>query len=122
MVLRRRFATKGKTMSSREGSLSYLDAVAAGPVIFDGATGTNLQRLGLTADDFGGPQFERCTDILSVTRPDVIAGLHRSFLDVGVDVVETNSFGAFAITLAEYGIAHRAYEVASAAASVARAT
>src|SRR5690606_20997432 len=45
-----------------------------------------------------------------------------SFLDVGVDVVETNSFGAFAITLAEYGIAHRAYEVASAAASVARAT
>ncbi|MFO7298705.1 MAG: methionine synthase [Actinomycetes bacterium] len=102
--------------------MSYLDAVAAGPVIFDGATGTNLQRLGLTADDFGGPQFEGCTDILSVTRPDVIAGLHRSFLDVGVDVVETNSFGAFAITLAEYGIAHRAYEVASAAASVARAT
>ena len=102
--------------------MNYLDAVAAGPVIFDGATGTNLQRVELTIDDFGGPQFEGCVDLLSVTRPDVIADLHRSFLDVGVDVVETNSFGAFAIPLGEYGIADRAYEVSAAAASVARQT
>jgi 5-methyltetrahydrofolate--homocysteine methyltransferase len=105
-----------------QSSFDYLEAVTAGPVIFDGATGTNLQRLELSIDDYGGPQFEGCTDILSVTRPDVIAGLHRSFLDVGVDVVETNSFGAFAIPLGEYGIPERAYEISAAAASVARQT
>ncbi len=99
----------------------YLDAVSAGVVIFDGATGTNLQLRDLGIDDFGGPQFEGCVDILSVTRPDVIADLHRSFLDVGVDVVETNSFGAFAVPLAEYGIADRSYEIAAASASIARA-
>ncbi len=99
----------------------YLDAVTSGVVIFDGATGTNLQRRNLDLDDFGGPQFEGCVDLLSVTRPDVIAELHRSFLEVGVDVVETNSFGAFAIPLAEYGIPDRAYEISAAAASVARA-
>ena len=98
----------------------YLDAVSKGVVIFDGATGTNLQRRNLTLDDFGGPQFDGCVDLLSVTRPDVIKDLHRSFLDVGVDVVETNSFGAFAVPLAEYGIADRAYEIATAAASLAR--
>lgn len=102
--------------------MSYLEVVRARPVIFDGATGTNLQRLDLTIDDYGGSQFEGCTDILSVTRPDVIADLHRTFLDVGVDVVETNSFGAFAIPLGEYGIPERAYEISAAAASVARQT
>ena len=99
----------------------YLDAVSSGVVIFDGATGTNLQLRNLGIDDYGGPQFEGCVDMLSVTRPDVIADLHRSFLDVGVDVVETNSFGAFAVPLAEYGIADRSYEIAAASASIARA-
>ncbi len=98
----------------------YLDAVSKGVVVFDGATGTNLQRLNLSLDDYGGPQFEGCTDILSVTRPDVIHDLHASFLDVGVDVVETNSFGAFAIPLGEYDIADRAYEISAASASIAR--
>ncbi|MCI0678604.1 MAG: methionine synthase, partial [Actinobacteria bacterium] len=98
----------------------YLDAVGSGVVIFDGATGTNLQRLGLGPEDFGGPEFEGCVDLLSVTRPEVIAALHRSFLDVGVDVVETNSFGAFAIPLGEYGIADRAYEIAASSAAIAR--
>jgi 5-methyltetrahydrofolate--homocysteine methyltransferase len=98
----------------------YLDAVARGVVIYDGATGTNLQRRNLTIDDYGGPEFDGCVDLLSVTRPDVIADLHRSFLDVGVDVVETNSFGAFAVPLGEYGIADRAYEIAAASAAVAR--
>ncbi|MCZ6737469.1 MAG: homocysteine S-methyltransferase family protein, partial [Actinobacteria bacterium] len=66
--------------------MSYLDAIASGVVIFDGATGTNLQTLGLTDDDFGGPEFDGCLDILTLRRPDVIRDLHRSFLDVGVDV------------------------------------
>jgi 5-methyltetrahydrofolate--homocysteine methyltransferase len=98
----------------------YLDALASGVLIFDGATGTNLQRRNLSAEDFGGPEFEGCTDILSVTRPDVIEDLHRSFLEVGVDVVETNSFGAFSVTLGEYGIADRAHEISSASAVLAR--
>ncbi|HEU4321129.1 MAG TPA: methionine synthase [Acidimicrobiia bacterium] len=101
---------------------SYLQAVDSGVVVFDGASGTNLQLVGLTDEDFGGPEFDGCIDILNVTRPDVVAELHRSFLDVGVDVVETNTFGAFAVPLGEYGIAHRAYEIAAAGASIARKT
>ena len=98
----------------------FLDLLDERVVVFDGATGTNLQELGLTADDFGGPQFEGCTDILSVTRPDVIAELHESFFRAGCDVVETNSFGAFAIPLGEYGIPERAHEICLASARVAR--
>ncbi|MGH9111927.1 MAG: methionine synthase [Acidimicrobiales bacterium] len=98
----------------------FLDLVNERVVVYDGATGTNLQELGLTADDFGGPQFEGCTDLLSVTRPDVIAELHESFFRVGSDVVETNSFGAFAVPLNEYGIPERAHEISFASARVAR--
>jgi 5-methyltetrahydrofolate--homocysteine methyltransferase len=78
-----------------------------------------LQRAGLTADDFGGPDLEGCNEILNVTRPDVIAAMHDEFLGVGVDVVETNTFGAFAVPLDEYGIADRAYELNKAAAEIA---
>ncbi|HLT69613.1 MAG TPA: methionine synthase [Acidimicrobiales bacterium] len=98
----------------------FLDLLDERVVVYDGATGTNLQELGLTADDFGGPQFEGCTDILSVTRPDVIAELHESFFRAGCDVVETNSFGAFAVPLGEYGIPERAHEISLASARVAR--
>jgi 5-methyltetrahydrofolate--homocysteine methyltransferase len=100
----------------------YLDAVANGVVIFDGATGTNLQTIGLTADDFGGEWLEGCNELLNVTRPDVVRNLHRSFLEVGVDVVETNTFGAFAVPLGEYGLEARAYEIAAAGATLARET
>jgi len=89
-------------------------------IIFDGATGTWLQSQRLTADDFGGPDLEGCNEILNATRPDVIEGLHRAYLDVGADVVETNTFGAFGVPLAEYGLQDRAYELAAAGASIAR--
>src|ERR671910_499576 len=98
----------------------FIDLVNERVVVYDGATGTNLQELGLTADDFGGAQFEGCTDLLSVTRPDVIAELHESFFRVGSDVVETNSFGAFAVPLNEYGIPDRAHEISLASARIAR--
>ncbi|MDH3463136.1 MAG: methionine synthase, partial [Acidimicrobiia bacterium] len=101
---------------------SYLDVIGRGVVVFDGATGTNLQTIGLTAEDFGGDVLEGCNELLNITRPDVIRDLHRSFLDVGVDVVETNTFGAFAIPLSEYGIEGQAYEIAAAGARIARAT
>ncbi len=99
---------------------SFLDAVRSRVVIFDGATGTNLQVRHLTADDFGGETFEGCNEILVDTRPDVIADLHASFLDVGSDVVETNSFGSFSVPLGEYGIADRAEELSEKAARIAR--
>jgi 5-methyltetrahydrofolate--homocysteine methyltransferase len=99
---------------------SYLEAVRERVVIFDGATGTNLQRMELTADDFGGPQFEGCNEILVDTRPDAIAELHRSFFEVGCQVVETDSFGSLSYTLAEYGIAERAHELNLKAARIAR--
>jgi len=99
---------------------SYLEAVHERVVIFDGATGTNLQRMELTADDFGGPQFEGCNEILVDTRPDAIADLHRSFFEVGCEVVETDSFGSLSYTLAEYGIADRSHELNYKAARIAR--
>lgn len=100
----------------------YLAALRAGAVIFDGATGTNLQILGLGADDFGGAALEGCNEMLNVTRPDVVANLHRSFLDVGCAAIETNSFGAFSVILNEYGIGDRAFELALASAQIARTT
>ena len=99
---------------------TYLDAVRQRVVIYDGATGTNLQLRNLTADDFGGPAFEGCNEILVDTRPDVIADLHRSFFEVGSEVVETDSFGSLSITLDEYGIADRAYELNRKAAEIAK--
>jgi len=98
----------------------YLAAVRERVVIFDGATGTNLQLRDLTADDFGGPQLEGCNEVLVDTRPDVIADLHRSFFEVGCEVVETDTFGASSITLAEYGMADRSHELNFKGARIAR--
>ena len=102
------------------GSTSYLEAVHESLVIFDGATGTNLQDLDLGAEDFGGPAYEGCNEILCVTRPHLVANLHRSFFDVGCQVAETNSFGSLPWVLAEYGIEARTRELAEAAAILAR--
>ena len=89
-------------------------------LIYDGATGTNLQLQDLHADDFGGEALEGCNEILTITKPLAIEQLHRSFLDVGVDVIETDSFGSFSVILAEYGIAERTHELALASAAIAR--
>ncbi|MEZ5182805.1 MAG: methionine synthase [Acidimicrobiales bacterium] len=99
---------------------SFLDLVADRVVVYDGATGTWLQTQGLTADDYGGDALEGCTDLLGVTRPDVIAALHSAYFEVGADVVETNTFGAFAIPLGEYDLAERSHEIALANARIAR--
>ncbi|MCU1344198.1 MAG: methionine synthase (B12-dependent), partial [Acidimicrobiia bacterium] len=101
-------------------SSSFLSAVNERVVVFDGATGTNLQLRNLSVDDFGGPTLEGCTEILCVSRPDVISELHASFFEVGVDVVETNSFGSFSVVLNEYQIPERAHELSVRAARIAR--
>jgi len=98
----------------------YLDQVTRGVTIFDGAMGTNLQLFHLGPDDFGGPQLEGCNENLTLTRSDVVAAVHASFCEVGCDVIETNTFGALAPVLAEYGIADRAFELNRSAAALAR--
>jgi len=99
---------------------AFLDAVWQRVIIYDGAMGTNLQRLNLTAEDYGGASTEGCNEYLVLTRPDVISGIHTSFLEVGVDVVETGSFTASRLKLDEYGIGHLTREINVAAAQLAR--
>src|SRR3954452_228634 len=89
-------------------------------VIYDGAFGKYMQGQGLTADDFGGPVLEGCNEVLVLTRPDLVAEMHDAFFAVGADIVETATFGAFAVPLAEYGIAGKTYEINVAAARIAR--
>src|SRR5947209_17550917 len=98
----------------------YLEAARERVVVYDGATGTNLQARDLSADDFGGPALEGCNEVLVDTRPDVVADLHRSFFEVGSEVVETDTFGAFSVVLAEYGKADRAHELNVKAAEIAK--
>ena len=98
----------------------FLDLVNERVVIYDGATGTFLQTLDLSADDFGGPELEGCNEYLAITRPDVVASFHDAFLSVGVDVIETDTFGGLPVTLGEYGLADRAHEINLAAARIAR--
>ncbi len=102
------------------GASRYLDLINEKVVVYDGAFGTYVQALGLGPDDFGSEHLEGCNELLVVTRPDVIAKMHDDFFQVGVDVIETATFGAFAIPLAEYGIADRSHEINLAAARIAR--
>ncbi len=98
----------------------YVEAVTNRVVVYDGAMGTSLQQAGLAADDFGGEDFEGCNELLNVNRPDAVAAVHASFLEVGVDVIETNSFGGFSIPLSEYGVQDRVRELNVAAARIAK--
>src|SRR5271163_825563 len=94
-------------------------ALAERVVVADGATGTMLQESDATIDDFDGN--EGCNEILNVTRPDIVTGVHEAYLDAGADCVTTNSFGANLSNLGEYGIADRTGELSLASARLARA-
>ncbi|XZF60749.1 MAG: methionine synthase [Gloeotrichia echinulata DVL01] len=89
-------------------------------IVFDGAMGTNLQTQNLTADDFGGPQYEGCNEYLVHTKPEAVAKVHRDFLAAGADVIETDTFGATSIVLAEYDLADQAYYLSKKAAELAK--
>ena len=91
----------------------YLDAVRERVVDFRRRRRHQPAAAPPRPDDFGGAALEGCNEMLVDTRPDVVADLHRSFLDVGCDVVETNSFGSLPWVLAEYGLAHRTRELAA---------
>ena len=89
-------------------------------IVFDGAMGVSLQALNLSIDDWGGPQFENCSENLLYTRPDVVEKVHTSFLDIGCDVIETNSFGGSEVVLAEFGLREQTYDVNRKAAELAK--
>jgi 5-methyltetrahydrofolate--homocysteine methyltransferase len=98
----------------------YLDALEKKVLIFDGAMGTSLQKMNLTAEHFGGEQYNGCNDYLVLSYPEAVEKVHRSFLDVGVDVIETDTFRANRITMKEYGLQDRVSEINETAAKLAR--
>ncbi len=98
----------------------YLDALEHRVLVFDGAMGTSLQKMNLTAEHFGGEKTMGCNDYLVVTYPQAVEQVHRSFLEVGVDVIETDTFRSNRITLAEYGLQDQVLEINRAAAALAR--
>jgi len=115
------------TPSRGEGEQSSLLPVPSSPlltlahdkvIVFDGAMGTSLQKMGLTADDFAG--LEGCNEVLVRTRPQVIQEVHAGFLAVGADVVETDTFGGLPFVLGEYGLAAECFDLAARAARIAR--
>ena len=109
------------SVSTSPGSSRYLAELARRVLVYDGAMGTNIQRHHLTAEDYGGKALEGCNDNLVLTRPDVIQGIHESFLAVGCDVVETCTFQSTPHRLAEWGLKDRAQDINVQAARLARA-
>jgi 5-methyltetrahydrofolate--homocysteine methyltransferase len=96
----------------------YLDALRKRVLVYDGAMGTSVQNLELPAEDFGGK--EGCNEILVLTAPHVIGAIHRSFLEAGADVLETDTFGGSRLKLDEYGLGERTVELNRQAAALAR--
>ncbi len=107
-------------MQRKYTNRSYLEALQKKVIVFDGAMGTSLQKFNLNAADYGGKQFEGCIDYLVISSPNIVEAVHRSFLEVGVDAIETNTFRANRLTLSEYGIGESVYEVNFKAAQLAR--
>ena len=95
-------------------------SLASRILIMDGAMGTQIQARDLGPDDFGGADYEGCNEYLNITRPDVIADIHRGYLDAGADIIETNTFGATSVVLAEYDLAEHARRINREAAQIAR--
>ncbi|MED5405804.1 MAG: methionine synthase [Chloroflexota bacterium] len=89
-------------------------------LVIDGAMGTAIQALNLGPDDFGGAKYEGCNEYLTLTRPGLIEDIHRSYLDAGADIIETNTFGSTPVVLAEYELAHEARRLNREAATLAR--
>src|SRR3954466_3385929 len=101
-----------------EAMSDFLKTVAERVVIYDGAMGTSIQKHNLSVDDYWGK--EGCSEILVLSKPDVIRGIHESYLGVGADVVETNTFGATSIVLREYDLQDKVREINIAAVKLAR--
>jgi 5-methyltetrahydrofolate--homocysteine methyltransferase len=90
-------------------------------LVLDGAMGTAIQALGLSADDFGGPNLEGCNEHLVLSRPDAVRKIHADYLEAGADIIETDTFGGTRTVLSEYGLRDKVYEINYAAAQLGRA-
>ncbi|MCB5910112.1 methionine synthase [Streptomyces pinistramenti] len=97
---------------------SFREALASRVVVADGAMGTMLQAQDPTMEDF--QQLEGCNEVLNITRPDIVRSVHEEYFAVGVDCVETNTFGANFAALAEYDIPERVFELSESGARIAR--
>ncbi|MFJ1823790.1 methionine synthase [Streptomyces sp. NPDC088178] len=103
---------------SRNRAEALREALATRVVVADGAMGTMLQAQDPTLEDF--QNLEGCNEILNVTRPDIVRSVHEEYFAVGVDCVETNTFGANASALGEYDIPERIHELSESGARIAR--
>ncbi|MBM7369522.1 methionine synthase [Gordonia hydrophobica] len=110
-------ASSDSTAHDRYDS-TFLQAMSRRVLIGDGAMGTMIQAADLTLDDFRG--LEGCNEILNDSRPDVLADIHRQYLDAGADAIETNTFGCNLSNLGDYDIADRIRELAFKGTSIAR--
>lgn len=97
---------------------TFLELLQRRVIVYDGAMGTSIQGFDLSLEDYW--QMENCSEILTLSRPDVIAEIHRSYFEAGSDIVETNSFGGSSLVLSEFGIPERTRELNLAAARLAR--
>ncbi|MFG2891657.1 methionine synthase [Streptomyces sp. NPDC048248] len=97
---------------------SFREALASRVVVADGAMGTMLQAQDPSMEDF--QQLEGCNEVLNITRPDIVRAVHEEYFAVGVDCVETNTFGANFAALAEYDIPERVFELSESGARIAR--
>ncbi|MDH6708105.1 5-methyltetrahydrofolate--homocysteine methyltransferase [Kitasatospora sp. MAA19] len=104
------------TQQSRANALR--EALATRVVVADGAMGTMLQAQDPTLEDF--QNLEGCNEVLNVTRPDIVRSVHEAYFSVGVDCVETNTFGSNFSALGEYDIPERIFELSEAGARIAR--
>lgn len=98
----------------------FIDALQERVLVYDGAMGTSLQLQNLGPAEFGGEQYVGCNDYLVISFPQAVETVHRSFLDVGVDVIETCTFRANRLTLGEYGLQALTHEINVRAAALAR--
>ena len=110
-----------------DATAALTDALRSRILLLDGAMGTMVQRHQLSESDYRGERFADWpsdlrgnNDLLTLTRPDVIRGIHRAYLDAGADLVETNTFNAQRISLGDYGMSELAYELNVEAARLAR--
>ncbi len=107
--------------SPQERARALEECLAERLLVLDGAMGTMLQGMRLTAADFGGAALEGCNENLVRTRPDVVRGIHDAYLAAGADLISTDTFGGTALVLGEYGLAEDARELNATAARLARA-
>ena len=91
-------------------------------LLIDGAMGTSIQNLNLSSADFGGDHLDGCNEYLNIINPTYIRNIHRSFIDVGANIIETNTFGATPIVLDEYNLSNLAEEINFKAANIAKSS